>query len=37
MIFIQKPLSLALLILAGVAVLAPLVWRLVQRPAPKAA
>ncbi len=31
MIFIQKPLSLALLILAAIAVLAPLVWKLMKR------
>lgn len=33
LIFLQKPLSLSLLVLAAIAVLAPLIWRIVRRPA----
>jgi hypothetical protein len=31
LIFVQKPLSLALLLVAAVAVLGPAVWRVVRR------
>jgi putative tricarboxylic transport membrane protein len=33
MIFLQKPLSLALLVLAAIAVLSPIIWRLTRRKA----